>query len=313
MNFFIRNFVACIAGTLIYSPIVSADAVAAVSALYRNMEKVGVRWLTSEKNTQATPTMVRGVYRATDKSSGSFLGYISENGTIVGDSRGWRVIGRGPMNSNDTAELRKEILRNIDLDKLIKIKYGDGGGRKLLLFSAVDCPFCKKFESNAARFLSRVNTTYYVVPSALRPQNSPIATSIWCAKDNAEAWRTFWASMKPSFSQSCTFGESAAKEMRGQLNDLLSSVGIHLTGVPVFLREDGKMFTPEPNFTENYAISVFGPKALSNIHSVHDETPAKWLSSANLSSPDVSRNGVAAGTDSDSNNLGVALKKIFGQ
>lgn len=299
-----------ISAALIYAPFAMADATTAVTALYQNMSAIGVRWSTTQNNTLATPTLVRGVYIARTRSSGEFLGYITENGKIVGDSRGWRIIGRGPMNGSDIAELRQEILRNIDLSKLVKVEYGDGGGRKMVLFSAVDCPFCKKFEDSAAKLTSDLNTTFYVVPTALRPQNSRVATNIWCAKKNGEAWRTYWATMKPPIPQSCAFDDRTAETMRNQLDEILSSVGIRVTGVPAILREDGKLFTPEPMFNKNYAASVFSRKALSDINSVHDGGTPKWLASSIASADDASSENASV-SDNGPGNLGEALQKLF--
>ena len=277
--------VAC--AILMYSQITLADGAGAVAAYYRTMAKVGIGLNIDQQNIQATPTLVRGVYRLTIKPSGQFLSYVNERGTITGDHKGWQVVANPPrqMNSRETFYFRGEVMRHIDFDKLIKVEYGDGGGRKMVMFSAVDCPYCKKFEANVAKLASSMNTTFYVVPSALRPisygaaplQNWRIATNIWCAKDNASAWRSFWSSKNPPASQGCALDERTVENLGNQLDELLSSVGINKPGVPTILREDGTIFSPPPAFDKNYAMSTFGSDAFASFKSVYDENYSKWL------------------------------------
>lgn len=267
---------------------VLADGAGAVAAMYRTMANVGFGWdVNNQKNIQAIPTLVRGIYKVVDKSSSGFLGYINEGGTLLGDYQGWKVWARQPrpMNSSELAELRSEIIRNIDLAKLIKVEYGDGGGRRMVIFSAVDCPFCRKFETSAAKLASSMNTTFYVVPSALRPisygaiplQNWRTVAGIWCAKDNAAAWRAYWSNIGFPQSHGCSFDERQAEEMDNQLSDLLASVGIKKKGVPAILLEDGTVFTPRPDFDKAYAVSTFGAAGLPSSKSTQEKAPLKWL------------------------------------
>jgi len=308
MNFPRKLTASAACAILMYSQTTLADGVGAVASLYRNMANVGISLNVSQQNIQATPTLVRGIYKLTVKPSGQFMSYVNEGGTITGDHKGWQVIASPPrpMNNRELSELRGDVMRHIDFDKLIKVEYGDGGGRKMVMFSAVDCPFCKKFEANAARLASSMNTTFYVVPSALRPlsyglvplQNWRTATNIWCAKDNASAWRAYWSSNSLPASQSCAFDERTAEEMGNQLEELFSSVGINKHGVPTILREDGAIFTPRPDFDKSYATSIFGSVALASFQSVYDEKSSKWLAESKSS-------------DSKQLNLGDAVQKLF--
>lgn len=277
--------VACV--ILMCSQITFADGVDAVAAYYRTMAKAGIGLNIDQKNMQATPTLVHGIYRLTIKPSGQFMSFLNEGGTITGDHKGWQIVANPPrqMNSREISEFRGEVMRHIDFDRLIKVQYGDGGGRKLVMLSAVDCPFCKKFEDNAAKSSSSINATFYVLPSALRPisygaiQQWRTATNIWCAKDNASAWRGFWANKKsPPITQDCVFDEQTVENLGLQFGELLSSVGINMPGVPSILREDGTVFTPQPDFDKNYARSVFGSEALTSFNSVYEEHHhSKWL------------------------------------
>lgn len=315
-----RKLAACVAcAILMYSQITLADGAGAVAALFHNMDKIGISFRgIGQQNIQSTPTLVRGIYKLRIKSSGKDFGYVNEGGTITSNNSSWEVMANPPrpMNSSELAELRGEIIRRIDFDKLIKVEYGDGGGRKMVMFSAVDCPFCAKFEARAAKLASSMNTTFYVVPSALRPLSYGsvalpswrTATNIWCAKDNASAWIAYWSKKSLPASQSCEFDERTAEVMGIQLEELLSSVGIKRSGVPAILREDGTVFTPQPDFDTNYVTSTFGPEALASLKSVYDEQPLKWLAESKSVEP---KSAESKSSDSKQINLGGALQKLF--
>ena len=90
----------------------------------------------------------------------------------MGDYGRLRVVPARPggdfraMTPGEVTGLRQEVMNGIEYAKLIKVAYGDGGNRKMLLFSAVDCGFCQRFEQEFAKYGNKVNTTFYVVPSA---------------------------------------------------------------------------------------------------------------------------------------------------
>jgi hypothetical protein len=67
-----------------------------------------------------------------------------EAGTLSGDRRPLSFfapdgIRPRPLREDETKQLRLEVMRNIDHQR-IPVKFGNGGGRKLVLFSAVACP-----------------------------------------------------------------------------------------------------------------------------------------------------------------------------
>lgn len=324
--------VATLIASVLFSKIAFADGPSAVAAMYRNMASIGIGLDVSQKNAHATPTLVRGIYKLVNKSSGQFMGYINEGGTVLGDHKGWTVWARTPrpMTSNELAEMRSEVIQNIDTDRLIKVEYGDGGDRRMVMFSAVDCSYCRKFEATAAKLAASMNTTFYVVPSALRPTSSGTGpwrtvTNILCAKDKAAAWRSHWSNGGPPSTPGCRFDERQAEEIGNQLYELLASVGIKTKGVPAVLREDGTIFTPQTEFDKRYAASAFGRDALSSLKPGHDRAPAKWLAMngpqthasigdavSNESAPSTTATSESAGNaNSVSVDLGGALKKLF--
>nr|GEU28342.1 hypothetical protein [Tanacetum cinerariifolium] len=167
----------CVGGILLGTALLSAlpalaDGRSAVRNLHANAARARIILNLTEQSTQATPTLVRGVYALTD-AQGKGAGYINESGTLYGDASGFRVFpadGSPPrtLTPAETAVLRGEVMQAIDYDQLIKVQYGDGGGRRMVMFSALDCGYCKLFEKHFSELGKTNNTTFYVVPLSLR-------------------------------------------------------------------------------------------------------------------------------------------------
>jgi hypothetical protein len=230
------------------------------------------------------PTLVRGVY-AISNQQGRFVGFTNEAGTLFGDSRGFSILSTNgaqprPLTLDEIADLRPEVVAAIDYDKLPKVVHGDGGGRHLLLFSAVDCPACKGFEDTLRKFDDSVNTTFYVVPSSLQEiakgglQPWQAVSRIWCAEDSGAAWQAFWASRSIPQPRQCRFADPRTAELvRQQLRDILQAIGIRIVGTPQIVREDGTIVRNKSDVDVTYTNSVFGPAGMPQANA----RPARWL------------------------------------
>jgi hypothetical protein len=226
-----------------------ADGRSAVRHLHANAARAHVILNLTEQSTQATPTLVRGVYALTD-AQGKGAGYINESGTLYGDASGFRVFqadGSPPrtLTPAETAVLRGEVMQAIDYDQLIKVQYGDGGGRRMVMFSALDCGYCKLFEKHFSELGKTNNTTFYVVPLSLRPSQAGGAqvwqdvARIWCDSNNGDAWKRYWASGQLPPARACAIDARAAERSNLALQTILEAVGLPVKGTPTLLREDG--------------------------------------------------------------------------
>jgi thiol:disulfide interchange protein DsbC len=98
-----------------------------------------------------------------------------------------------PKTKKDITGERMEELTKIDfsslpLDQAIKIVKGNGS-RKLVVFSDVDCPYCKRLERNELTNITDVTVYTFLYPIAqLHPDSASKSKSIWCAKDRVKAW-----------------------------------------------------------------------------------------------------------------------------
>jgi len=303
-----------------------ADGRSAVHNLFVNLARAKASLNENEVNLMVAPTLVRGVYAISNQQK-RFVGFTNEAGTLFGDSRGFNMLsvnGAQPrsLTIDETAGLRSEVVSAIDFDKLPKITHGEGGGRRIVLFSAVDCPACKWFEDTMRKFGNNVNTTFYVVPSSLQEiakggiQPWQAVSRLWCAEDSGAAWQAFWASRRIPQPRQCQFADPRTAEMaEQQLKDILQAVGARVEGTPQIFFEDGTIVRNKANIDVAYANSVFGPAGMPQTNT----RPARWLlASADDNSqilPVGGQSANAANPQQQHNKFGVndALKKLLGK
>jgi len=98
-----------------------------------------------------------------------------------------------PKTKKDITGERLEELTKIDfsslpLDQAIKVVKGNGS-RKLVVFSDVDCPYCKRLEQNELANITDVTVYTFLYPiEQLHPDAANKSKSIWCAKNRVKAW-----------------------------------------------------------------------------------------------------------------------------
>ncbi len=99
-----------------------------------------------------------------------------------------------PKTKKDITGERMEELTKIDfstlpLDQAIKVVKGNGS-RKLVVFSDVDCPYCKRLERNELSQINNVTIYTFLFPIVqLHPDSAEKSKLIWCAKDRVKAWQ----------------------------------------------------------------------------------------------------------------------------
>lgn len=220
--------------------------------LFANMAEAGRSFNLDESQVEAAPLPIRGMFVLRARHDGSFVTYTNERGTLYGDSQSFQFHepGRGSrsLTSSETAELRREMMASLDPSWFIPVSYGDGGGRQILLTSAVDCPACRSFETKLAASANEVDTTFLVFPASLIGPDSAEGMHNWetasrllCSADSAKAWKTYWKTRAtPAASPSCAKTPAVLHAGRIGLWDVMRAVGIRLTGYPAFVDEAGQ-------------------------------------------------------------------------
>lgn len=67
------------------------------------------------------------------------------------------------------------------------------GERRLVVFSDVDCPFCRKFEAELAKVDNITVYTFLYPVEGLHPKAVQTSKQIWCASDRNKAWDDYIA------------------------------------------------------------------------------------------------------------------------
>jgi len=75
----------------------------------------------------------------------------------------------------------------LPLNNALKVVKGKGE-RKLVVFSDVDCPYCRKFEEELTKVDNITVYTFLYPIEGLHPKAVQTSKQIWCAPDRNKAW-----------------------------------------------------------------------------------------------------------------------------
>ena len=129
-------------------------------------------------------------------------------------------------------ELTKIDFKSLPLDQAIKVVKGNGS-RKLVVFSDVDCPFCKRLEQKELSNISDVTIYTFLYPiEQLHPDAANKSRSIWCASNRVKAWNEWiFNGVLPSSTAKCEVPLE-------KVGELAHKYGVNST--PTMFFEDGK-------------------------------------------------------------------------
>ena len=154
------------------------------------------------------------------------LNYIIAEGVLV-DAKTKKNITEERM-----AELTKIDFNSLPLDQAIKVVKGDGS-RKLVIFSDVDCPYCKRLERNEMVNITDVTVYTFLYPiEQLHPDAANKSKLIWCAKDRVKAWDDWiMRDILPKTAGACDVPLE-------KIGELARKLGV--TSTPTLIFSDGK-------------------------------------------------------------------------
>ena len=142
-----------------------------------------------------------------------------------------------PKTKKDITGERLEELTRIDfnslpLDQAIKVVKGNGS-RKLVEFSDVDCPYCKRLEQNELSNITDVTVYTFLYPlQQLHPDAEAKSRSIWCSSNRVKAWQD-WI-LKGQLPASIGNCEVPLEKV----GELAKSIGV--TSTPTLIFSNGK-------------------------------------------------------------------------
>ncbi len=129
-------------------------------------------------------------------------------------------------------ELTKVDFSSLPLDQAIKVVKGNGS-RKLVVFSDVDCPYCKQLERKELSNITDVTVYTFLYPiDQLHPDAANKSKSIWCASNRAKAWNDWILNNQlPPSATNCDVPLE-------RVGELARKIGV--TSTPTLIFSDGK-------------------------------------------------------------------------
>ena len=129
-------------------------------------------------------------------------------------------------------ELTKVDFNSLPLDQAIKVVKGNGS-RKLVVFSDVDCPYCKRLEQKELSQISDVTVYTFLYPlQQLHPDAPAKSKLIWCAPNRPKAWQDWILNNQlPVSAGNCEVPLE-------RVGDLARKLGV--TSTPTLIFADGK-------------------------------------------------------------------------
>lgn len=129
-------------------------------------------------------------------------------------------------------ELTKVDFNSLPLEQAIKVVKGNGS-RKLVVFSDVDCPFCKKLEQNELTNIDNVTVYTFLYPiEQLHPDAANKSKSIWCASNRVKAWND-WI-----FNNKLPLSATTCEVPLERVGELARKMGV--TSTPTLIFSDGR-------------------------------------------------------------------------
>jgi len=179
-----------------------------------------------------------------EPSRGNQVYYVTKDGAYL--IAGGNLIDKDKVN---LTQKRHEEVNRVDVSKLplndaVQIKKGNGA-KKLIMFSDVDCPFCRR----AYDWLKgQTNYTLYVffIPLDMHPKSPEKSVQVLCGKDREAAMERAQLDQDIG-SQKCEAGE----KMLAKHKAVAASIG--LDGTPLFITDTGTRITGlQTTALENY-------------------------------------------------------------
>jgi len=201
---------------------VCAHAVDAPAPVTEALQKV----LPNTKIDSVAPSSMPGFYVAI--VAGHVL-HVSADGKYLIEGLILDVPNRADIKDADLAVMRKEALAKIPKERLL-VFAPPHPKHKVVVFTDVDCPYCRQFHKQIADYNRLgIEVDYVLFPLNIHPGADKKAEAVWCASDRNSAYT------------SAMNGQTVPqKTCDNPIKELVSgALAMGLSGTPAILTEDG--------------------------------------------------------------------------
>jgi thiol:disulfide interchange protein DsbC len=148
---------------------------------------------------------------------------------------------KGEINGNELEKIRLEALSEIDHEQIIVVQHGSGD-EQIVLYSALDCPYCLRQEQNLAK--ASIDATLLIIPSVLQTENWSVLTKVMCSDDRASAWSEYMLNkVIPDNNGQCYWSDNNSYTGIDQYRTIV----LRTSGTPQMIYGDGVVRTPTTN------------------------------------------------------------------
>jgi thiol:disulfide interchange protein DsbC len=176
MKFSVRLTQLALAASLLYAASVQANEAVIRKALTQQFPGAQI--------TSVKPTPYSGLFEV----------YLDDQLVYV-DAKGQYVITGDVIDLKNRTNLTQARLNQLQAIKWDSLPFGNAlktvkgnGARKLVVFSDVDCPYCRKLEAELSKVDNITVYTFLYPIEGLHPRAIQMSKQIWCAPDRNKAW-----------------------------------------------------------------------------------------------------------------------------
>lgn len=142
------------------------------------------------KVTEVNKSVLPSIFEVVMESrQGPMVAYTDDKGryVLVGDLLDIKTERNFTRERMD--KLNEVKFDSLPLSQAIKIVKGNGK-RRLAVFSDLDCPYCKKLETELEK-VDNVTIYTFLYPLPMHPDAPRKSKQIWCSKDRVAAWNDY--------------------------------------------------------------------------------------------------------------------------
>jgi thiol:disulfide interchange protein DsbC len=172
-------------------------------------------------------TPIAGIYEI---AFGKTIAYTDASGRYFLFGNVFDMQTQSDLTAPKRESLNRVAFKELPLDDAVTIVKGNGS-RHMALFTDPDCPYCKRLEAELLK-LDNVTIHMYLFPLAqLHPDAKAKAEAVWCAPDQAKAWRDLMLSGKLPSVKPCDTPVDRNLALAGRMG---------IQGTPYMIAADGR-------------------------------------------------------------------------
>lgn len=155
--------------------------------------------------------------------------YVSADGKYLIQGGIYSVAEKGPLTSRGQAAMRAQALKGLPNDKRL-IFAPANPKHTVIVFTDVDCPYCRQFHKQIAAYNQvGIAVQYVLFPLSIHPGADKKAVSVWCSQDRNAAYTAAMNGQDP--------GTKTCVNPVAETTALANKIGINAT--PTILASNG--------------------------------------------------------------------------